>query len=551
MNSGVYQLPGSAMYGSPVYVHSHAYTFYNQLSLLSGRQSAAIAQLHAVQNGVTQVLRDNIAILERVHEAYDQAGFNLDLLDLSESFKELKEIKAQSLLQNTLSHKIAKYRRMVEERIISLIEKWLNGSNEDFIVQEVEAIVLEYIGEDFSDGLIEVVNGKINTKKMRQYLKSLKTRLSGKGAKHIAHLIVKKIIKRASLEKLGLISELDLLEVAKRKQAIEQRFADMTNFFKDGDPVWTTTNLPDKIDWINKFYKDNVYDKESNIFKPGMPKAVAITIGHLFEAEIVRFFYERKNWPLSNFTTADGDTIRADIVPQAIQNHITTDVDLNIVLDAFPQYSYGISAKTSIGGMNFKTSDRAFNGSVPEETWRLIFYILINYYALRNYEANNKALSANFQGSSLIDSVMQAIFIVQAAGDLLGNCFIETKKGEGKTLSELVEKHGNISLPILLMFPNKTIYTVDLLRAIFEEFSKQAEGVFNAKFKIDAAQLQHNWVIKQAIIKVLKSDPDSPEGKFYDTLYDQSQAGWLVEPINPFEGNWFTFNYNYNKDWLQ
>jgi hypothetical protein len=71
---------------------------------------------------------------------------------------------------------------------------------------------------------------------------------------------------------------------------------------------------------------------------------------------------------LSNFTTADGDTIRADIVPQAIQNHITTDVDLNIVLDAFPQYSYGISAKTSIGGMNFKTSDRAFNGSVPEET---------------------------------------------------------------------------------------------------------------------------------------------------------------------------------------
>ena len=100
------------------------------------------------------------------------------------------------------------------------------------------------------------------------------------------------------------------------------------------------------------------------------------------------------------------------------------------------------------------------------------------------------------------------------------------------------------------MFPNKTIYTVDLLRAIFEEFSKQAEGEFNEKFKIDAAQLQHNWVIKQAIIKVLKSDPDSPEGKFYDTLYDQSQAGWLVEPINPFEGNWFTFNYNYNKDWL-
>jgi hypothetical protein len=97
--------------------------------------------------------------------------------------------------------------------------------------------VLEYIGEDFSDGLIEVVGGKINTKKMRQYLKSLKTRLSGKGAKHIAHLIVKKIIKRASLEKLGLISELDLLEVAKRKQAIEQRFIDMTNFFKSGDPV--------------------------------------------------------------------------------------------------------------------------------------------------------------------------------------------------------------------------------------------------------------------------------------------------------------------------
>jgi hypothetical protein len=87
---------------------------------------------------------------------------------------------------------------------------------------------------------------------------------------------------------------------------------------------------------------------------------------------------------------------------------------------------------------------------------------------------------------------MQAIFIVQAAGELLGNCFIETTKGKGKTLSELVEKHGNISLPILLMFPNKTIYTVDLLRAIFEEFSKQAEGVFNEKFKIDATQLEHN-----------------------------------------------------------
>ena len=88
--------------------------------------------------------------------------------------------------------------------------------------------------------------------------------------------------------------------------------------------------------------------------------------------------------------------------------------------------------------------------------------------------------------SNAVPGDVREIYIANAYA---GN---ETTKGKGETLLELVKKHGHISLPILLMFPNKTIYTVELLRSIFDEFSKQAEGVFNEKFKIDATQLQHN-----------------------------------------------------------
>lgn len=95
-------------------------------------------------------------------------------------------------------------------------------------------------------------------------------------------------------------------------------------------------------------------------------------------------------------------------------------------------------------------------------------------------------------GTNIVDSIMQAIFIVEAAGKLLGNVFIETGTNGKKTLAQIIEERETVSMPMLLAFPNKTIYTVTLLNNIFNEFNKQAQGVFNTKFPIDSSKLESN-----------------------------------------------------------
>jgi hypothetical protein len=115
---------------------------------------------------------------------------------------------------------------------------------------------------------------------------------------------------------------------------------------------------------------------------------------------------------------------------------------------------------------------------------------LLNYYALQKYNVGDRNVSASFLGSNLIESVMQAIFMVEAAGNLLGNCFIEYQGStNSKSLLEIIEEETAlgkaVSMPIILMFPNNTIYTVDLLEKIFNEFSKSAEGVINQKYLAD------------------------------------------------------------------
>jgi hypothetical protein len=117
----VYRLPDSAIFKSPIYIHSHAYTFYNQISLRTASQNAAVSQVKELQTGVTQILRDNIKKLQEVHDAYSNAGIDLSLMDLHNSFLELKELKPETLTQNTISGVVSSYRRKLEEKIISKI----------------------------------------------------------------------------------------------------------------------------------------------------------------------------------------------------------------------------------------------------------------------------------------------------------------------------------------------------------------------------------------------------------------------------------------------
>lgn len=117
----VYRLPDNAIFNSPIYIHSHAYTFYNQIALRTASQNMAVQQVQELQTGVTQVLRDNIKKLQEVHNAYSNAGIDLSLMDLHNSFLELKNLKPETLTQNTISGVVHSYRKKLEEAIVSKI----------------------------------------------------------------------------------------------------------------------------------------------------------------------------------------------------------------------------------------------------------------------------------------------------------------------------------------------------------------------------------------------------------------------------------------------
>ena len=116
-----YRLPDQALFGSPVYIHSHSYTFYTQLAYHSASQNKAIQQTRAVQDGVVQMLRKNIGELDAAHEDFKRAGIDLDLIEFNNSFLKLKQIKAESLRQNTISHAIGKYRKLMQALVDDIL----------------------------------------------------------------------------------------------------------------------------------------------------------------------------------------------------------------------------------------------------------------------------------------------------------------------------------------------------------------------------------------------------------------------------------------------
>lgn len=103
-----------------------------------------------------------------------------------------------------------------------------------------------------------------------------------------------------------------------------------------------------------------------------MPHLVGSLIGHMFELDLVQELRKHGKDKLHITEIPDGFEAgpKADIVPQVMQGatqNITSDVDLGIILSEAGKLTYGISAKTSIGGMEFKSSTSVF-GDVDDST---------------------------------------------------------------------------------------------------------------------------------------------------------------------------------------
>jgi hypothetical protein len=118
--------------------------------------------------------------------------------------------------------------------------------------------------------------------------------------------------------------------------------------------VWTPKNLPAKLTTIKKLIND-VDTNYNTIFGKGVSGIIGGIIGHAYEIRLAQALKEfsDKNFQGQNI---NGNIIISDpdIVEQAMQaagKNITTDVDLGIMLNNLPKFSYGISAKTSIGGL--------------------------------------------------------------------------------------------------------------------------------------------------------------------------------------------------------
>lgn len=556
-----YKLPDSILYGSPVYIHSHAYTFYHQLSLQTAAQTQAMKDLTGVQQGVTKVLRDNIKILRQVHDAYAGAGIDLSLMDLNNSFLEFKKLKKETLTKYTVQHKTHYYRQLMGENIDKVLDKWVGGPFTDELSDEIATAIANSIGESITQASNNYVvknnsGGWTSTAELRKLLRNWNT-WSSKPGKHknskeyIIKKATEKFLKAKTLDSLNLFSVLEKMSVTQRKADIDKYQNDLIQFFND--PVWTTSNAQAKIATIQNIYNSAIGNDPTGktLFTKGVPQKIGGLLGHLFEWNLVAEIDKHRQEILNYTTNVNGVTIqRPDIVSQALQTAgITTDLDIGILLQSVPNYSYGITAKTSVGGMKFKTSWDAFNG-MSDQAWKLLFYILLNYHALSRFEATDKNLSLTFDGGNLIESLAQAIYIVQAAGELLGQCFIETDTTKN-TLLNLTTQHQPLSLPIILTFPNKSIYTVDLLETVFDNFVEQGTAAFNQKY-LNSISLESIWNVKQNLLSSL-AGTDLDNGKLYQTFYDSLKSGYLVEyPGKPGKNNnWFNFSMVYNSNWLE
>lgn len=106
---GNWYLPEQAMFGTPVYIHSHEYSFYKNLAHASTLDQIK-ANLDTVIIQVGKTINHNIQILETVHTEFKLSGFG-DLLDFSNSFQDLKNVKADTLVRNTISGVVSATRK--------------------------------------------------------------------------------------------------------------------------------------------------------------------------------------------------------------------------------------------------------------------------------------------------------------------------------------------------------------------------------------------------------------------------------------------------------
>lgn len=547
IDPSTWELPYNAMFGSPVYIHSHWYTFYNQIN----RQNVLgniEEELLKLSNNTFQLLSKNIALLQKVHDEYNAAGIDLSLMQLNDSFLDVAQVKRETLVRNVLSSKVHKDKLKYEAKLSKLLDKWLQSTTSN-IGNYLEQELYNWIIKEFNQFTWTQFNDLLELKDW------LKSDIITKKKDAIVTEVVKKFINTISYKKMGVFSELEL-------RSSNERFQHLCDWVNDlsSNTVWTPKNLPAKLTTIKKLIND-VDANYNTIFGKGVSGIIGGIIGHAYEIRLAQALKEfsDKNFQGQNI---NGNIIISDpdIVEQAMQaagKNITTDVDLGIMLNNLPKFSYGISAKTSIGGLTITAGVEGIGiDNISTDSWKFLFYVLLNHYALEKYSepgdssfiTNNTILGADFE-----QNVILSIFMVQAVGQILGKCFVEKDLGDPQTLASLIqEPGGHLSLPIILSFPNKNIYTLDLLNNAVDEFQKGAQGTFNQKY-LSSIDLPAMWAEKSKILRRIRKNKERPEGEYYTTLYDEMQGAYTIVPetCNPFTGNWFTFTYNYNKDWIQ
>lgn len=552
-------LPDQAVFESPIYIHSHWYSFYNQAGkkMMSNNISSALTDWH---NDTIKTLNSNISILENVHDQYANTGIQMELVDLSNSFRDVAEIKAETLVRNTTRHRINKEREKYTQKLFKVIDNWLNSPNvlNDKVVEGIATIIFNDLAS------INVTNAN-TIKKLKTRLKSWYTLSEGNREKILKYL-VKYFVNEKTWKQLGFFTEIEKRSEKDRRKNLYTWVNNLTS-----DTVWTPKNAASKIHTIKELFDD--LEKYGSIFDPGARGIVGGVIGHGFE---VRLAQELKKYSDANLTSKiNGDTIiinedGPDIVSQAMQDAevgITTDVDLGITLKGLENFSYGFSAKTSIYGLTVGADTEHLN--IPAEdtkTWRFLFYLLLNYHALRIYskpdpEAMGSAASSLLDGFGFVDSIVKAVYMYEAVVKILGKCFVETDLSNQQSLLELmnINKGKPISLPIILSFPGagkggqQNIYTKDLIDRLVEILKQKADAAFNEKY-LASIDLKEMWEQKAKIIAQLEKDSKIAEGDYYTQIYSRLDNQYMItlsdEEKNPFQGKWFVFNTTYNANWL-
>ena len=108
--------------------------------MMSNSISSALTDWH---NDTIKTMNSNISILEDVHNQYAGAGIQMELVDLSDSFRDVAEIKAETLIRNTTRNKIHKARELYTQKLFDVIDNWLNSPNvlNDKVIEGIATII--------------------------------------------------------------------------------------------------------------------------------------------------------------------------------------------------------------------------------------------------------------------------------------------------------------------------------------------------------------------------------------------------------------------------